>query len=426
MPESIPADEHPTDETEPAVTSVEDAAKELEEYAQVRVLPSPPGFLFRDQIHRYNLVRFLMDEERARSDRRLAIYELVAPHWNAAVQRLNQGENGYASLIQLRNRLQQHVESEVAKAKPTATKAWLLERVQWAFGQAIDTYGEDALVGESLGDPPVQTEKSEWLWSLGPGSLYILDLDRNHARDDLKEVWDTEAQWILNARSARADETWESASAYAAKALEDAQQRLVPLDHKRDVIRFRLRIVEQVLLEYEVLGHVSELSLEENVAGDDDERRVEPPDISYLYAGRMPERLLFIVLAHEAIQADPERELSRSALLSGKGKETIGGIDGQVLRLQKERPDDFGEGVLQWYVYESTGKASYLAHKEPIHAFWKTSDRGAYIGDDGEPLDRCTRDYFDERIEELYAEISAAGVRTIDDVVPYLHGRQTR
>ena len=185
----------------------------------------------------------------------------------------------------------------------------------------------------------------------------------------------------------------------------DMRERRAPLDRLRSLYRFQFDVIEQVLLEHETLGAVTELSVEDTRT-----RPLAPPDISHLSA----ERLLFILAAHEVMaHADPTT--ARNRLLSG-GNGRVGRVDAYVLNLVKQRPDDFVE--LCWRVEKKGGKgrARRLAETRPTKIYWSYADPAE---DDDPPWEgkRDTRKYFDYALGLLYAEISAAGVRTVDDVV---------
>ena len=85
------------------------------------------------------------------------------------------------------------------------------------------------------------------------------------------------------------------------------------------------------------------------------------------------------------------------------------------LRVCAQVGDEFEFDDFHWFgTASSRGKAQYLAERSPINAYFSSTE---FQGDDGKAK---RREHFNNRIKELYAEISEAGVRTVEDVAPYL------
>lgn len=421
-------------ELEHVIPSISEAADRLEQHLGIRSLPRPPGYLLRN--YRDAWLTGSLAPTRTQPiepfpkfiDGRLhPVLEYVAPHWNEAVRMLNSGgewlgvsEYGYSSLVQMRDRLQDHLKKADAESAPLEAQSVLLERSRWAFWREFDEYGPDAKVAATLGDEPAQRDGSVWRWVKEDPWMYVLHLDEGDDEEHhdvfwnhFLELWKKYGRSIMTFRKAFVNDTWRDAVHRAEGGFEDAEERLAPLNRLRSVLRFRKGVIEQVLKEHEILGYVEELR-------PGVQRPLQPPDISHYH----PDQLLFIVLAHEAVMGDPHQRLHRSTLLMGK-KGEIGGVDARVMQLLEERPEDFGPVDIEWYGVKtgSNSKAMRLAASRPIKAYWATSE--VPEDEDGIPEgeDPCTRAYFDRRIKALYEEICAAGVCTVDHVADCIHRR---
>ena len=323
-------------------------------------------------------------------------------------------------------RLRAHLAQVDRRASLDEATSVLAERIQRAIEVEVQAYGLGEMAQASLGDDPEPSELSKWYWHREGRWTYVLELKEEH----VDSIWEEYSDRIRSARLVHNSDTWEDALGRAVAAYERAEENLQPLDRLREIVRFRLRVVEQVLKEYEVLGHVGMIDPSAS-----DQRELEPPDISRFRS----DHLLFIVLAHEAVQANPAGNLSRSALLSGKGNED-GGIDARAIEIRNSQPD-IRHHVPAWYSdpQGGKGKAKALASGPPTHVFWTSEQVGLAIEeadatlerDDleqarGEIRRRRERLYFDQQVEELFAEIADAGIRTVDDLALYLRDRDGR
>lgn len=224
----------------------------------VRTFPLPPGDLlgeivFENDQHGYDL----FDEAAKRA---------VAPHWNSAVDLLR-GADGYLALVRLRDRLASYVAGIVREADQRSIRASIARSVGRILAHEAERHGADTEIGTAL-DGWLPSGDDEWQWeprrSQGqeegtvvpatPPALFALRsayLDalvaasENENRDMFVEV---QRNW-----------TWDRAlSAASSTESRFSRNAFGTGTNVVDLAEFRLKVIEQVLREHELLGHVDE------------------------------------------------------------------------------------------------------------------------------------------------------------------------
>lgn len=234
----------------------------------VRSYPVPPGELLTEQTEDYGHYDELF--ERA-----------VAPHWNAAVGLLRSGADGYLALVRLRDRLAGHVAAVVHTSDEQSALAALARSVRRVVAREAERHGLDAVIGTSLDDRPPSATEDGWWWeprrSWGqeegtvvpdsPPAFFVL---RSAYLDTLASKTDSEQGDIFV--EVQRGWTWGRALGRATSTEgRFSRQRSGLGTDVADLAEFRLKVVEQVLREHELLGHVAEFG----VGGD---RRVRLSD----------------------------------------------------------------------------------------------------------------------------------------------------
>ena len=344
---------------------------------------------------------------------------VVVVHWNSAVSVLDGGA-GHADLLKLRDRLALHLREIEDQIDRWSSRDLVVSYVESVVAHEADRYGEDAVVEEAVsGDGAERPSGEEWWWEferpewqspVGPPEFVRL---RSPALDRLIPVsdlpWPSPKDWpasyyVTFGRGS----TWRDCanrfkgwSRPRRRDQDDADRDIL----KAELVEFRLRVVERVLWEHEVLGHVGPLK-----RNDPTRNRALPTKTRFSL-----EQLLFIVLAHEAIESDPTGSIPRSVLLAGK-KGEVGGVDARAIEAIGQYPSVFSD--VQWSGDRDgqRGKARRLAGQPETWAYWSNSDDAIEDKDPNWTGPRDKRPYFDHVISWLYGEISALGFRTVEDI----------
>ena len=214
----------------PSLNSAE--AESLDAVAKIQRVPLPPSDLLEDPRH---------------ADLEDPTGRIVSPHWNSAVDLLSGGA-GYVALVTLLARLREH-ESRLQEALDwVEDNTETTKEVLGYLAHEAETKGADVTLAESLGAAPVAGDDG-WAWSIGKRGSYVLSGTR---------VPLTNADFKRHRSSSplefNGSYTWtQCRSAVGLISLpfgldQDAKQL--------GLVRFRREVVDQVLLEYEVLGHV--------------------------------------------------------------------------------------------------------------------------------------------------------------------------
>ena len=213
-----------------------------------------------------------------------------------------------------------------------------MERIEEVITREAEKLGMDSTVGDHLDGRLVVQAGRGWRWVKEAERAYRLEL-ADHKADPF---WRDNGRATRRAGEAFTHETWGDILGRIRRMKEFGMQRGQPFGREASLLKFRLAVIDQVLREHEALGHVGEL-----VPGDP--RRVERgvPERYQPYR-RIGYRLLLVLLAHEAVLADPERQVTLSALLAGpggKGSADVGGIDLEAQRVITEFGLEFDEGT---------------------------------------------------------------------------------
>lgn len=346
--------------------ALKELADRADQFVNIRTLPRPPLYL---------------QEDAYSSEQAVA---LVAPHWNSAVEVLESGPSGYSALVQLHDRLVGHLQSVTETASWLESRSVLLDRVLDALHQEMHEHGADTEVYASLGENPATGELAEWRWMVEKGR-YVLERVGRY----VDEIWRDHASRIQRYRVVYPHETWGDALSRTTSAYERTEQRLIPLDHRRDLVRFRLEVMEQVLKEYELLGLVKQLEQ------DSAPRSLSPPDIDdYTVA-----ELLFVVAAYKALEQDPSCKVMSTGIFAQ--------VDERLEDMKQL--DEVGE---TWY----EGKAIRVAQRPRIRAYTTTKGEGTRPG-----KEEAKREDLEERVTQLAKELGEAGVKSIQDVLDLAH-----
>ena len=220
----------------------------------VRSYPAPPFGLLTEAPRDYE-----QDEELTRRD--------AAPHWNSAVDLIRQGVDGYLALVHMRDRLAAHLAELTHQERQVSLPAEIDYVVRRILIYESKRHGPDATLEDSLeGDLPLGDTR--WSWELRFSSAQV----------DGPEVLD-EPPALLALRAPEVDrlvaeyEGWDAQSlvefergATWAQCIEKQSNGEVwrilgvrgPDPDVVQLVEFRLKVVEQVLREHEVLGHVDE------------------------------------------------------------------------------------------------------------------------------------------------------------------------
>ncbi len=241
---------------------------------KVRTFPLPPGDLLGDEV-------FEIDEQGVeRHDE--AAKRVVAPHWNAAVDLLGDGAEGYLALLRLRDRLAGRVAEFVREADQGSIRAEITSSVRQILSHEAKRYRPDLTIGDALAGATPPADNAGWWWEprlsyrqqqfpvagappaiVALRSTYLDGLVSTYEwefKDTLVE-FEREWKWSRALQRATANE------AQAERAMRDRDDRV------HELAEFRLRVVEQVLREQELLGYVTEFDVGEvrHVALDDEQ-----------------------------------------------------------------------------------------------------------------------------------------------------------
>jgi len=331
-------------------------------------------------------------------DSRADDVEVAALHWNQVVRRLRPDGSGYTALVQMRERLEARGQRVRSQADALDAALEPLLSLPGALSEAEERYGHGTVISWTL-TGAAMAPTDGWYWvDLGEG-VHVMELD-----PDVVVDFDEAAYARTRpVRTAGPGTTWGEMAERAWDVVDQVGARAVRAQSESDVYDFRLRIVEQVLREYEVFGYVDEF--EPDPSGP---QPVPRPDISRFKL----DHLLFIVAAHEEVgTANPTEK--RNPLLAR--------IDERVMEWT---PAVLGvSDKFKWY----RGKAKRVAKHPLIEAYREKDDydNDAGTGDnpsEGERLQE--REHFDERIGQLYEKVSAAGMSTVRDVIARWRVRQ--
>ena len=195
---------------------------------------------------------------------------VTAPHWNSAVALLQSGPQGYLALLQMRDRLDKHLEKEQRVYERADVTRRVAVRVCQIAQAEAKRYGGATTLYASFRDERDTT--GDWEWTPDSSGLSFGQLPRPADMPDRYCLTDAEVSGLLGQYDALQDRdsppfprsllsfdpeyTWGDfervAAGHCRRPTDDWRER------RTDLIEFRLSVVEQVLREHEVLGYVGE------------------------------------------------------------------------------------------------------------------------------------------------------------------------
>jgi hypothetical protein len=238
----------------------------------VRSFPLPPGDLLGDTVFDNDQRGTDLFDEAAK--------QAVAPHWNSAVYLLR-GPDGYIALVRLRDRLAGHIAGIVREADQRSIRASIARSVGRILASEAERHGSDTAIGASLDGLPLSAHGNGWSWEPRRSWPQEEGAEEGGAEEEGAEEEGTVVPYsppaLFALRSAyldalvaasesehrdtfvevQRDWTW----ARALSAASSAESRFSRKGFGTDVVdlaEFRLKVVEQVLREHELLGHVDE------------------------------------------------------------------------------------------------------------------------------------------------------------------------
>lgn len=299
----------------------------------VRTFPLPPGDLLGEEVF----------ENDQRGTERLdeAAKRVVAPHWNTAVDLLGDGAEGYLALVRLRDRLAGRIAEIVHEADQRSIHADIAGSIRQILAHEAERYGSDAQIGDSLASLTEPADEDGWWWEPRrsysqqqlpvAGAPPVLFALRSTYLDGLVATY----EWEFNDTLVEFEREWTWSRALNRATANEAQAERARLggdDRAHELAEFRLRVVEQVLMEHEVLGHVDEF-------GTGAHRRVmlTPEQTTFLDAA------LTAIAEVEVDAEDPSNRRRRSwSNVSGRMADETGWSPGTLERIAEESFTLFG------------------------------------------------------------------------------------
>lgn len=236
-----------------------EAADVLATDLDIRGIPLPPAHLLRVRTQK-------VPKEAVGA----AAEAFVLPHWNFAVELINQGGAGYSALLNMRTRLKEHWDRVDRRERQVEAQRIGVHNVRVFLFDEAALYGANMTLRESLEPlaPPDEQDKDGWYWQHAQSALTApvsISGDFGCRTFALRTpghegASDSRSEDFYTPRSVREfhpEATWVD----CIKHVEDFEDvTLHGIDSEElSVISFRLEIIEQVLREHEVLGFVGEI-----------------------------------------------------------------------------------------------------------------------------------------------------------------------
>ena len=227
-------------------------ADRIAEAHDIRTYPVPPRKLLSERPQDSDDYDGLLDRA-------------VAPHWNSAVDLLRAGPEGYLALTRLRDRLADESSRLGREGEQVSLPAEIARRVHRVLSYEAERYGAESTLAASIPDRPEASGMLWWSWeprwSLDqehapisfddPPALFVLrspDIDglvSEYAGTGTLVEFERDTTWASNLSRVSDAGLWYSDVSALSRYVDE-------------LVEFRLKVVEQVLREHEVLGHVQE------------------------------------------------------------------------------------------------------------------------------------------------------------------------
>ena len=214
-----------------------ETARQLASLVRFRPLPIPPAALL-SLSERWEAKGF------AHSGK--GLHKIVADYWNEAAEWLEQ-PGGYQSLQMFSQRLRERIRSADQEVEPYEWRSIVLERLEEAIRDEVETFGIDALVAESV-KSRARPEGQWWFWESEDEWTYVIDTDLPD------EAWNESKVGLRTFRKAYLSDSWRDVLYRIMAEKARNRESAVAVHQERSVFQFRVDILEYVTYVYESIG----------------------------------------------------------------------------------------------------------------------------------------------------------------------------